>query len=358
MKKHIFLSFSLNSSSVSTMFGALSNELLNSNDVTIITDKCSDTKFLDKRIKVYEWPSKRPTKLKDFLFLLKLIKIHRPIMMISMFGSDNLFLLCGLIKRVKHRITWTHSLSSQRLSNNRYLINRKKLFYKMATKLIANSWATKDDLIKVYKIDNNKIKVIYNIVEKVDISNKRDLNTIAFAGRLHKTKGLEVLIKAIHLVTKKYPQIELKVLGGVLEGEIINDYLQLVSDLKIEKNVIFLGNKSKKDLLHVFSKALVVVVPSLYEAFGLVVIEAFSVKTPVIGSNTGGIKEIIRDSKDGFLVEPNNEIELAEKILNMLDNKQDFSKFSTNCHERFLENFELEIGVNNIRQYLNSLIEN
>lgn len=357
MKKHIFLSFSLNSSSVSTMFGSLSNELLATYEVIIITDKCYDTTLLDKKIKVYEWPSKRPTKLKDFLFLLKLINIHRPFMMISMFGSENLFLLCGFIKGVKHRITWIHSLSNQRLPNNKYLIQRKRIFYKMATKLIANSGATKNDLIKVYRIDKNKIKIIYNIVEKVDISNERDLNTVAFAGRLHKTKGLAVLIKAIHLVSKKFPQVKLKVLGGVLKGEFIKEYKQLVSELKIEKNVIFLGNKPKKDLLEVFSEALVIVVPSLYEAFGLVVIEAFSVKTPVIGSNTGGIKEIIRDTKDGFLVEPNNEVELAEKILYMLNNKLDFSKFSKNCHDRFLQNFELETGITNICQYLNSLVQ-
>ncbi len=357
MKDHIFLSFSLNSSSISTTFSTLSNELLGTYEVTIITDKCFDTTLLDKNIKVYEWPSKRPTKLKDFLFLLKLIKIHKPFMMISMFGSENLFLLCGFIRRVKHRIAWTRSLSSQRLSNNKYLILRKRIFYKMATKLIANSGATKNDLIQVYKIDKDKIKIIYNIVEKVDIFNERDLNTIVFAGRFHKTKGLDVLIKAIHIVSNKFPQVKLKVLGGILEGEAIIEYLQLVSDLKIEKNVIFLGNKPKKDLLQIFSKALVVVVPSLSEAFGRVVIEAFSVKTPVIGSNTGGIKEIIRNAKDGFLVEPNNELDLSEKILYMLNNKQEFSTFSTNCHERFLENFELENGVNNICQYLNSLVQ-
>src|SRR5690606_23110763 len=105
-------------------------------------------------------------------------------------------------------------------------------------------------------------------------------------------KGVSVLIEAIPTVLKKFSQIEFVLIGGNLENTEILAYQEQVKKLNIEDNVRFTGNKGKDEVLKEFSTAYFSIVPSLVEAFGYVVIESFSVKTPVIGSNTSGISEI------------------------------------------------------------------
>ena len=92
----------------------------------------------------------------------------------------------------------------------------------------------------------------------------------------------------------------------------VETYQKMAKDMGLQDKTTFEGSKPKDKVLSEFSKASYVVVPSLSEGFGFVVIEAFSVRTPVIGSNTGGIKEIIRNGIDGLLFEPGNHGSVGE----------------------------------------------
>jgi glycosyltransferase involved in cell wall biosynthesis len=220
----------------------------------------------------------------------------------------------------------------------------------MATKLVANSKATKNDLIENFGVDKNKVKVIYNAVKKSILLNNVIPNKLVYAGRMHFTKGVKTLINAMPLVVSKFPLVNLTLIGDDLNGEQINDYTKIARLLQVDNNVSFLGNKSKDQVLEHFSSAYLTIVPSLVEAFGYVVIESFSVKTPVIGSNTSGIAEIIRDDRDGFLFEVNNHRDLADKINHLLGNPKLREQFSNNCFERYRENFEIIEVVNNFRK--------
>lgn len=345
--KTIFLSFTLKNSSVAEFFIELSNQLALNNRVIIITYAVEKNNFyISPEIEVIKWPSKRPTKFKDFLFLSKLVKKHKPGAMIANFGAVNMFLMVGYLLGVKQRIAWYHTLSAQ-LEKRKILQFRKKIFYKMATKIVANSKATKEDLVKNFGVEKSKVKVIYNAVKEPVLLNKINPYKLVYAGRMHITKGVDTLIKAMPFVVSKFPLVNLILLGDDLKGEQIKKYIEKVKVLEVQNNVNFIGNQSKDKVLVQFSSAYLTIVPSIVEAFGYVVIESFSVKTPVIGSNTSGIAEIIRDDRDGLLFEVNNHRDLADKINHLLGNPKLREQFSKNCFECFLENFEVKQVVNN-----------
>ena len=115
----------------------------------------------------------------------------------------------------------------------------------------------------------------------------------------------------------------------------------------LEKNISFVGNKPKEYVLNAFSNAYCSIVPSFFEAFGYVVIESFSVHTPVIGSNTTGIAEIIEDEVNGLLFEPGNFRELASKILILKGKPELRERLSENAFKFFLEKYELNKVVAN-----------
>ena len=355
--KTIFLSFSIADSSVSDYFIELSNRLSKEFEVIIITDhQDKDVLHISPEIKIFKWPSRRPTKWKDFIFLKEKVRQFKPEMMISIFGAVNLFLLTGFLLRIKHRIAWIRTISSQ-FPGSKSLHLRKKYVYKLATKIFANSKATKLDLVEKFGVQDTKVEVIYNAVKKPVVgTTKVNRQKIIYVGRMHASKGVRTLIEAMHLVLIEFPDIKLSIIGGDLEGKEIENLRNRAEELEISESIFFTGNHSKQRVLEEFSEAYLTVVPSIVEAFGFVVIESFSVKTPVIGSKTSGIAEIIRDGKDGFLFEPENSQDLASKIIKMLKDARLRDVMSESCHKHFLEEFEVEKSTRKLAAKISDLV--
>ncbi|QED37744.1 glycosyltransferase family 4 protein [Antarcticibacterium arcticum] len=339
----IFLSFTIAESSVSDYFSELSNRLAAEFQVIIITDgKKVRPEGISSKIKIFKWPSKRPTNWSDLRFLIQMVKRYRPEIMLSVFGSVNMFLIVGFLLGVKTRIAWSRTISAQ-FASKKSLQMRKKYVYKLATHIFANSKATKLDLVQNFGVPEIKIEVVYNAVKQpLDRTNNIIKNKIVYVGRMHPSKGVLTLLQAMPLVISKFPDVNLVLVGGELEGKEIKDLKAKAEVLEIGKSISFLGNRPKICVLEEFSEAYCTVVPSLVEAFGFVVIESFSVKTPVVGSNTSGIAEIVRDGKDGFLFEPGNSEDLAFNLIKLLGNPELRKNFSEGCYQRFLEEFEIK----------------
>lgn len=337
----IFIAFTLKNSSVAEFFVTLSNFLSRDYKVFIFSHASEDHNFnLCDSITVLNWPSRRPTKFKDLRFLLQQIREHRPVTLIGNFAAVNVFMLGGIITKVRHRIAWYHTLTTQ-LEQDRILRLRKKFFYKMATDIITNSEAAKLDLVQFFKIDRKKVQVVNNAVKNPGINAGTESNKIVYAGRLHQIKGVEVLVRALAIVKERFQKIELTIIGDDENtGELVK-LKNLQNELNLNDNINFVGNRSRNYVLKEFSKAYCTIVPSFFEAFGYVVIESFSVHTPVVGSNTTGVSEIIRDKKDGLLFEPGNHEELAEKLIGLLSNQELRSEMADNCYNRFREMYEL-----------------
>ena len=179
--------------------------------------------------------------------------------------------------------------------------------------IIANSKATKTMLTKRFHIDENKICVIYNGFFLEDFNfipknNKRYSKkfSVGYVGRLDTPKAVHILIKA----AKELTDYDFFIAGnGVLES-------QLKDLAKNSKNINFLG--STKDPLELISKMDVIVVPSIREPFGNIIVEAGFCKKAVIATNIDGIPEIINNGVSGILIDPDKEILFEEKLKNSL----------------------------------------
>lgn len=340
MKTVIIGVFLREKASVSDYFLEMANEFSERGyKVILITDEHrKDLVDTVNNPMILTWPSYHPKKWVDFIFLKNLLQKNQVEIMISNFTAVNLFLLVGAIFRVPNRISWLHTLSGQMTNVPKWKFFRKRLIYKLATHIIANSEATKKDAIKTFKIHEKKILVVPNLIK----NNDKYLNTekefkIVYVGRFHKTKGIDVLIKALSIIKDEFPNIKLELIGRQT-----TKYVDLVSKYGLERNIKFLGSQPKSKVLEYLSTAEFSIVPSLAEAFGYTVIEAFSVKTPVIGSDTGGIAKIIENKKSGLLFPVGDHKALATKMSYLLKNKDLRNKYAEGAYLRFKETYTLE----------------
>lgn len=340
--KSVFIAFTLKNSSVSEFFVCLANYLSRTHHVVLITHANEKHNLvIEDSIEIFNWPTNRPNSLKDLLFLLKLIQKYQPKTLIGNFAAVNLFMFGGFMMRVKNRIAWYHTLTTQ-LENKKLMRIRKRLFYNLATKIATNSEAGKQDLIKAFNIAPSKIEVINNAVRDPEMVSETEFGKIVFAGRLHKVKGVRVLMRAISLLKNEISNFKLVIIGEDEGTGELEELKKLRKELELEDYVNFLGNRSRNYVLKEFSSAYISVVPSFNEAFGYVVIESFSVGTPVIGSDSTGIATIIRDGKDGYLFRIGDDRDLADKLISILKDKKTRDKMSENCYRHFKEDYELK----------------
>ncbi|MBI5206649.1 MAG: glycosyltransferase family 4 protein [Candidatus Firestonebacteria bacterium] len=204
--------------------------------------------------------------------------------------------------------------------------------------IITSSMHTKEVISYEYSISKNKIDVVYNgIIESnrvaKQVENKIDNKKLEllFVGANFQRKGLPQLLRALSIVIKKYPLATLNVIG---ENQNQKNMIDLCGSLGIESHVNFLGFLPNDKVLEYFSKSHIFVMPSIMEGFGIVFLESMARGVPVIASNTGGIPEAIIDGENGFLVDPFNHIEIAEKIIRIAQDNNLRQKFINEGYKR------------------------
>jgi glycogen(starch) synthase len=138
---------------------------------------------------------------------------------------------------------------------------------------------------------------------------------IGYVGRLDAEKGLEVLLEAMTSVRPVFPQAHLMLVG---KGRLQEQLQGQINQLGLGDCVEFMGYLSGKPLAAFYCSADVMVVPSLYEPFGLVSLEAMVCAAPVIVSATGGLREITEGQDIAVTVTPGNSVELSQALLALL----------------------------------------
>jgi glycosyltransferase involved in cell wall biosynthesis len=142
----------------------------------------------------------------------------------------------------------------------------------------------------------------------IDTNNK----IIVYSGRLEKIKGVQYLLQALSDLRDRHPTTHLMVAGT---GNYRTELENMVTDLGLSEYVTFCGHITRDELYALYSRAQVLVVPSVWpEPFGKVGIEAMSVGRPVVASNVGGIAEWLSDGETGFLVPPEDSEALRERV--------------------------------------------
>jgi glycosyltransferase involved in cell wall biosynthesis len=141
-----------------------------------------------------------------------------------------------------------------------------------------------------------------------------------YVGRIDKRKGIEFLVRSMPFVVQQIPDAQL-IVGGT--GASLNKMKSLVIRLHLERNVTFLGFVPDDRLNELYNQARCVVVPSIFEGFGITVIEAVAAGTRVVGTDVDGIREILRSGDYGRLVPYGNTCALAEAIVAELQIRRD-----------------------------------
>jgi len=152
---------------------------------------------------------------------------------------------------------------------------------------------------------------------------------ILFVGRIEQIKGIDVLLRAIDIVFRGYPELRdeicLLVVGGALdaddeeaETDKIVELRRLVHEHRLEHTVDFVGSQDQPQLALFYNAADLCAVPSLTESFGLVALESMACGTPVVGTRVGGLQTVIENDISGLLVPAGDDAALAEAMARVL----------------------------------------
>jgi D-inositol-3-phosphate glycosyltransferase len=211
---------------------------------------------------------------------------------------------------------------------------------RFADRLVAATPLEKGQMSWLYGADADKISVVpagvdlslFRPVPRVEAKKRIGIpphqRMILFVGRIQPLKGIDTLIRAMQRVINHYPDFRenlcVTIIGGdpnpdsELEQMEFERLKRLRAELGIGDLVTFLGAKGQDTLVYYYSAAEMVVMPSHYESFGMVALEAMACGTPVIGSDVGGLSFSIEDGFNGYLVPGQDPDALADKIALLL----------------------------------------
>lgn len=172
---------------------------------------------------------------------------------------------------------------------------------------------------------------------------------ITYIGTLGKHKGVDTLIKSFKEINNK--NIKLHIIGKGYDEE---EFKELAKE---DSRIIFHGFVENKNIKKYYEQSNILVIPSIcYDNSPLVIYESFSTGTPVIGSNIGGIPELISENYNGLLFEAGNYNDLKEKLVKVINNKEILKKFEENALNSLPEN-SMDIMTSEIINEYNKVVE-
>ena len=212
-------------------------------------------------------------------------------------------------------------------SIDRKIYEKKSKYAVMrASRVIAVSQQTKDDLIKFFKIPEEKVEVVYQgchsiFWEPIEEKKRAEIimkylipdKFILYVGTIEERKNLLNILKAMHQGKINYPLVAVG-----RQTDYFKTILNYVDRYKI-KNVFFLPNVPNEDLPALYQQAIMFVYPSIFEGFGIPILEALTSKTPVITTRGGCFSEA--GGKSSMYVDPGNIDELGQAIIEVLENE-------------------------------------
>jgi len=251
-------------------------------------------------------------------------------------------------------------LVGQRLS----LFERIHLFLdpylmRRVSRIIALNETAKQSFVSRGKVKAENVVVVHNGVdtdffkpnidarqaaEKYGLEGK---HVVLFVGRLARIKGVEHLLKAADTVVNQfgYRNMLFMLVGppsfdATERPMTMNEILNYIEEHQLEKNIILTGSLPLEEVRVLYAACDIFALPSLAEGDPLVTLEAMASGKPVIGTKVGGIPHHIRDGWNGFLIEPANEQQLADKIKYLIDNPEEGKSMGVNSRRYAEEEFD------------------
>lgn len=236
---------------------------------------------------------------------------------------------------------------------------------KDASRVIAVT-RTEAEQYKSMRVSEDKIKIVANGIDLSEFDNlpeggefrrKYSLDSkqgiILYLGRIHKIKGLDLLAKAFADLSKHLNNIKLVIVGP--DDGYLSAFKELIKELEIEELVLLSGPVYGRDKLKAYVDADVYVLPSVYEIFGITVLEACACGTPVIVTDRCGIADVI-DAQAGLVVSCDKE-ELSNRILYMLGDDKMRLRFGDKGRLLVREKFDWKKIAEQIEKVYQSVIQ-
>lgn len=303
---------------------------------------------------------------KDFRKTIKIVDSLNKEYKFDIIYSNTLAVLLGAIYTKKRKIKHIWHVHEIIVHPKIIALIFPKLLKNYSDLIICNSKATLKNLTDKEPKLNNKSRVIYNgldmpTIKEINISkeefgfNKKDI-IITLIGRISRLKGHNWLLNTFK---SKFFNSDIKLLfvGSPVIGQ--EFYLVEIEEFISRNN---LSNKVKilpftSNLNPIWSITDIAIMPSTEaESFGLVALEAMLFKKPVIASNLGGLREIVKNNETGFLVEPNSEIELEIAIEKLVNNSILRNSMGENGFERAKQKFDLSRYIDKFEKTFEELI--
>lgn len=248
-------------------------------------------------------------------------------------------------------------------------LDGEKVVIGAVDKLIAATPSEAEQLVQYYAADPEKIEIlppgvdlahfqpVAREVARTRLEIPAATQNILFAGRIERLKGIDTLIEAAALLKKRHanllPDLTLTIVGGDPYADTLDAEMARLQELRCELElcdmVTFAGAKDHELLPYYYSAADVVVMPSHYESFGMVALEAMAMGRAVIASEVGGLAHLVAHGETGFHIPPHDAETLASRLFELLINAT-FRKQLGEQANQYARNFSWETIVRHMRQ--------
>ncbi len=203
---------------------------------------------------------------------------------------------------------------------SRYIHQAEWWLTYISRRVITCSPYMRDQVEQIFELPTDKLDVVPNGValrfEQTDRRVESNVPTILFAGRLEYEKGMQTLIEAAPNVVDEHPGARFVVAGT---GTYESDLRRIASDAGLADYFDFRGFVDDDEMPKLYAEANVVVVPSIYEPFGIVALEAMAAGVPAVVGATGGLVELVDDEVNGLSFEPEDATALARSVNRLLE---------------------------------------
>jgi glycosyltransferase involved in cell wall biosynthesis len=173
---------------------------------------------------------------------------------------------------------------------------------------------------------------------------------VLFVAMLYEAKGLLVLIDACAELTQRGVPFHLDVMGRFQSKEFELRVRDRIGQWRIKDSVCFLGHLSGREKLAAFAQANVLCHPTFHDTFPLVLLEAMACGMPVVATRVGGIPSIVDDNRTGFLVKPNDPVDVASRLAQLAEDRSLREQMGMAGREKFLREFSITQHIERMRK--------
>ena len=263
----------------------------------------------------------------------------------------------GVIARIasvffKKKVLYTPHAFSYLSAKNKFkrflFLIVEKILRTKNTIILATSNSEKNQAIQIVGYDKKKVFVLENAIDKNTIGEDKNLEKtlkskiyICTVGRPSFQKNLEMLINAFEAVAQNNSKVHLFIIGAGEYSPRKNKNVQMINKRNLENRATILPWVPREQVQTYIKNAKLYVSSSRYEGMPYSVIESMALSIPSVLTNVDGNRDLVLEKKSGFLVEAGDDIAMANKIINLLNDTRLRNKFALQAKKLFMKNHQL-----------------